>query len=296
MARSIIDVEELPGWASFEHLVDGEMAATRRRYSDARASVARGLAASDAEEDHLGGARLATLGLRVEADAAAAADVHHRTRSAAPGIELATGHVVRLRALRSTPMARGGPADVAGALVATGEAEMARLTIAPDAADRWALAVDAWMRAGDPYMGALSRTRLAEIQIADAASRSAAAEPLRDALRTADGLGALPLARSIEVLARRARLRSVLVDQRMALAQEPPGVREARRLGLSDREIEVLALVADGLPDREIGERLFITTKTVGHHVSHILDKLALDRRGEAAAVAFRIGLVGEPA
>ena len=57
-------------------------------------------------------------------------------------------------------------------------------------------------------------------------------------------------------------------------------------------EIEVLTLLAAGLPDREIAERLFITTKTTGHHVSHVLAKLGVERRGEAAAVAYRIGLV----
>ncbi len=64
--------------------------------------------------------------------------------------------------------------------------------------------------------------------------------------------------------------------------------------GLSPREREVLALIAEGRTNREIGERLFISQKTVGVHVGNILAKLAVSGRVEAAAVAIRLGLVGE--
>jgi DNA-binding NarL/FixJ family response regulator len=66
----------------------------------------------------------------------------------------------------------------------------------------------------------------------------------------------------------------------------------ARGLGLSCREIEVLELLGEGSSDRQVASRLCISPKTAGHHVSHILAKLDLSRRGEAAAVAFRIGLI----
>ena len=65
----------------------------------------------------------------------------------------------------------------------------------------------------------------------------------------------------------------------------------ALALGLSEREVDVLELLALGRTDREIAEQLFITEKTAGHHVSHILTKLRVSRRGEAAAIAHRIGL-----
>jgi len=55
----------------------------------------------------------------------------------------------------------------------------------------------------------------------------------------------------------------------------------------------VLALVAQGRTNREIGERLFISQKTVGVHVGNILAKLAVSGRVEAAAVAIRLGLTG---
>ena len=61
--------------------------------------------------------------------------------------------------------------------------------------------------------------------------------------------------------------------------------------GLSRREREVLALIAEGRTNREIGERLFISQKTVGVHVGNILAKLGVSGRVEAAAVSIRLGL-----
>jgi DNA-binding CsgD family transcriptional regulator/tetratricopeptide (TPR) repeat protein len=61
--------------------------------------------------------------------------------------------------------------------------------------------------------------------------------------------------------------------------------------GLSPREREVLSLIAQGRTNREIGERLFISQKTVGVHVGNILAKLDVSGRVEAAAVAIRLGL-----
>jgi DNA-binding CsgD family transcriptional regulator len=62
-------------------------------------------------------------------------------------------------------------------------------------------------------------------------------------------------------------------------------------LGLTAREAEVLALVAAGRTNRQIGQALFITPKTASIHVSRILAKLRVTGRGEAAAVAHRLGL-----
>ena len=69
------------------------------------------------------------------------------------------------------------------------------------------------------------------------------------------------------------------------------GKREKEAFGLSRREREVLALIAEGRTNREIGERLFISQKTVGVHVGNILAKLEVSGRVEAAAVAIRLGL-----
>ncbi|HEX7472689.1 MAG TPA: LuxR C-terminal-related transcriptional regulator [Candidatus Limnocylindrales bacterium] len=70
-----------------------------------------------------------------------------------------------------------------------------------------------------------------------------------------------------------------------------PAPRRGDPFGLSPREREVLALIAQGRTNREIGERLFISQKTVGVHVGNILSKLDVSGRVEAAAVAIRLGL-----
>ena len=74
-------------------------------------------------------------------------------------------------------------------------------------------------------------------------------------------------------------------------ATRPRPRRRTDTFGLSGREREVLALVAQGRTNREIGERLFISQKTVGVHVGNILAKLEVSGRVEAAAVAIRLGL-----
>ena len=74
-----------------------------------------------------------------------------------------------------------------------------------------------------------------------------------------------------------------------AVAQEDP-------FGLTPRERQVLALVAEGRTNREIGDSLFMAEKTASVHVSRILAKLDVRSRTEAAAVAHRLGLDGDVA
>lgn len=71
--------------------------------------------------------------------------------------------------------------------------------------------------------------------------------------------------------------------------QGPPS--QIASLGLTRREAEVLELVAAGRTNRQIGAELFITEKTASIHVSRILAKLGVAGRGQAAAVAHRLGL-----
>jgi DNA-binding response OmpR family regulator len=77
---------------------------------------------------------------------------------------------------------------------------------------------------------------------------------------------------------------TALVERRAAPA-------DARR-GLTDREHEVLGLLADGLRQEEIAARLVISKKTVGTHIEHILGKLGVRSRAEAVAAAYRHSLV----
>lgn len=76
-------------------------------------------------------------------------------------------------------------------------------------------------------------------------------------------------------------------------APEAPGL---DRLGLTDRELTVLGLVAEGQTNREIGAALFISEKTASVHVSRILAKLGVRSRVESATAAHRLGLAASSA
>jgi DNA-binding NarL/FixJ family response regulator len=76
-----------------------------------------------------------------------------------------------------------------------------------------------------------------------------------------------------------------------AIAFSPP-MRELEQEP-TNREIEVLQLISDGLVNREIGQRLFLSEETVKSHVRHLLAKLQARSRAHAVAVGFRRGLIG---
>jgi len=133
------------------------------------------------------------------------------------------------------------------------------------------------------YETARAQWRLAEA-LAEAGRRDEAAEQWRQAAQSADRLGARPLRRALDDLARRARI----------------GTAEQRGDGavlaaLTSREREVLRLIAAGRSNREIASVLFIAPKTASVHVSNILGKLGAASRTEAAAIAHREGLTSQP-
>jgi DNA-binding NarL/FixJ family response regulator len=100
----------------------------------------------------------------------------------------------------------------------------------------------------------------------------------------AQRLGARPLQQEIQRLAERARL-DLAPPSRPA--EHGSGLGEL--LGLTPREAEVLGLVARGYTNRQIAAALVISVKTASVHVSHILAKLQVQNRVEAAAVAHRL-------
>ncbi|BFO15574.1 hypothetical protein SHKM778_19620 [Streptomyces sp. KM77-8] len=154
--------------------------------------------------------------------------------------------------------------------------------------DAWSAAVEAFEPLERPFDLARVRFRLAEALLASGTGddeRARATELLRLVTAVADHLGAAPLARSATLLARRARL--ALAPAR----REPAPADPAESLGLTSRERDVLRLVTAGHTNRRIAEELFISPKTASVHVSNILAKLGVSGRGEAAAVAHRLGL-----
>ncbi|HET6939835.1 MAG TPA: LuxR C-terminal-related transcriptional regulator, partial [Nocardioides sp.] len=152
----------------------------------------------------------------------------------------------------------------------------AELSGSPDA---WAAATEAWAALDDGYLTAYCRLRQAEVLLA-AGDRDAAAELLAASVEGARAIGSAHLVARGEDLGRRSRLR--IPDERDA----------SNPYQLTPREREVLDLVADGLTDRAIGGRLFISHRTVERHVSNMLSKLGVDRRSELIATAHREGLL----
>jgi DNA-binding CsgD family transcriptional regulator len=143
----------------------------------------------------------------------------------------------------------------------------------------WQAAVTAWRADGRPYELAEALLGLAESQATD---RAAAAESLSEATAIAEGLGAVPLTQAADTLARRLGLRT-------------PGVAaEPGTELLTAREREVLRLVAEGQSNSRIAGSLYISPKTASVHVSRIIAKLEVANRVEAAAVARRLGLLGD--
>jgi DNA-binding NarL/FixJ family response regulator len=149
----------------------------------------------------------------------------------------------------------------------------------------WADAAANWDRLERPPLAAYCRWRHAEALVAAGASRAEASVPLRDAHVIAARIGAKPLAGELELLAQRARLDLAPPD-----AGSPGGEPAlAEILGLTPREADVLTLVARGYTNREIATTLVISVKTASVHVSHILRKLGVPNRLEAAATIYRL-------
>jgi ATP/maltotriose-dependent transcriptional regulator MalT len=154
--------------------------------------------------------------------------------------------------------------------------------------DTWAPLVSAFECLDRPYDLARVRHRLAGALLAEGGDdeRDRALELLRLAAAVAAHLDARPLADAVARLAQRARLTLTRAPHE-ALAPADP----AAALGLTSRERDVLRLVSAGRTNRQIAEELFISPKTASVHVSNILSKLGVSGRGEAAAVAHRLGL-----
>ena len=231
---------------------------------------------------------LAGLGLRIEADRAQVARARHDPTAEQAGIESARSVAARTLALRARACAAAYQPETTRAHQALCEAEVGRAEGRSEP-DVWHRAADAGAAEGDPYRTAYARFREAEAVLTSRGDRARAVDALTAAQATAQRLGAQPLRREIEALARRARI-ELTVPPSPATPSAPaePGLATPT---LTARELEVLRLVAVGYTNPQIGEALYISPKTASHHVSSVLTKLGVRTRFEAAGVAHRLGL-----
>jgi DNA-binding CsgD family transcriptional regulator len=89
--------------------------------------------------------------------------------------------------------------------------------------------------------------------------------------------------------------RAILADRHargLPLPRGPRPTSQANPAGLTAREIDVLRLLVDGLSNADVAQRLFLSEKTVGHHVSAVLHKLGEPTRSRAVASAIRQGIL----
>lgn len=136
----------------------------------------------------------------------------------------------------------------------------------------WAKAAEEWRELGYPYEQALA------LNDGDEGAQ-------REALSILDRLGAAPAAARLRRLMRAAGVR--------AIPRGPTSSTRANPIGLTQRQVQVLELVSEGLSNPEIADRLCISAKTAEHHVSALMTRLEATTRREAAANARRLGLLG---
>jgi DNA-binding CsgD family transcriptional regulator/tetratricopeptide (TPR) repeat protein len=278
---------------------NGPLAISRMELAAWTGDLAGGRAAADdamtvlaSTEDWATLSAVLATALRVEAEAA------ERFR-AARDTEAVKGAEHRvttlLERIREIPTDNADPA-VQTALdawmtLASAEAERARGASDPAT---WARAAELAARRPAPYQAAYARYREAEAMLAARLDRRLIAARLEEARSITEQLGALPLHDAVDALAARARVTLEVASTTEAeVAQPSPATDPLAGFGLTSREIEVLRLVAAGRTNRQIADELFISESTAGVHVSHILGKLGVAGRVEAATIAARLGLAG---
>ena len=278
--------------AAFIRLVDAELAIDEDRPDRASAAVTAGLARLADGDDTILVAPLCATGLRAAADRAERARALRRPPDIAAAEADGTALAERIDAL----WAAAEPSIVSARGYRSLCAAEARRVAGTSEAAPWVVAAEEWSILPMPYQAAYARFREAEAWLI-AGSRPDAERALGLATGLARGLGAAPLLATMDGLARRARLSVAPVDGPVppvpVVASAPTGdaADVPPDLGLSKRELEVLGLVAAGRTNGQIAQELFISPKTASVHVTHILDKLGVSSRIEAAMIAARAGI-----
>ena len=264
-----------------------ELALWERRWDDAELAAGDGLRRLPAQDAALLRVQLCAQGLRAQAELAALARARRSRDALTDRLDRARQ---LLTAAREAAIEAAPVTPTAAAWRAVAEAEHDRAQAHPNPRS-WEEAAAAWEALQRPPLVAYCRWRQAEALVAAGAPPADAAVPARAAHAVAQRLSARPLQEEVERLAQRARLD--LVPPRQP-TDHGSGLGEL--LGLTPREAEVLGLVARGYTNRQIATALVISVKTASVHVSHILAKLQVQNRVEAAAIAHRLAPAEPPA
>ncbi len=275
-ARNVFTDQEQQGWP----LVNlATLETWEGRHVEARRAVDAALDVTADLDGPIASSYALAVGCRCEADAADTA----RRNGSIDELDLALTRCASLVKQIEDLLARPGPTNgwkrEVGALAIQCGAELARAAGSPDP-EGWATTTSAWDRMRMPYHAAYTRFRNAEALMSATDDRTQISLLLTEAHAVVASLGARPLQGLIEAFARRARVDVGLTD----VASEGHG--------LTAREREVLATLSTGATNRQIASTLFISEKTASVHVSNIIRKLGVSNRGEAAAFAYREGMV----
>ena len=141
-----------------------------------------------------------------------------------------------------------------------------------EAAGQWQQAADAWTLRQCTYEAACSLAGGDDLALQ------------RQALATFETLGARPMAERVRQRLRRSGVRGLPRGPRESTRQHPAG--------LTGKEVAVLTLLASGLRNKEIAERLSRSSRTVDHHLESIFAKLGVATRSEAVSAAYRLGVM----
>ncbi len=292
--EDLVVATKQPQWIGLYGALRADLLIRRRDLAGAQAAVQQALDRLEVCTDDVKGiAWVSCVGLCVEADRAQRARDLRETGDRRDALARARLHADRLAATAQD----GGPVE--HARLVQGKAELARAR-GRGGAREWRRAATTWDEIKRPYPAAIARWREAEALIA-ADDRAGASTAAAAALQGADALGSEWLVREVRTLGERARLdlgaagAAGLAGAGSGAGNGDAGSDGAEAVedpfGLTPRERQVLALLAEGATNRQIGAALYMAEKTASVHVSRILAKLGVQGRTQAAAVAHRLHL-----
>jgi DNA-binding CsgD family transcriptional regulator/tetratricopeptide (TPR) repeat protein len=229
---------------------------------------------------------LLAVGMRAHADLAERGRAHRDDDAVRVALAAADGLASWVRRAQDAPFTQHPGVAAIPAAQATWQAERGRAAGESDP-EAWSIAAERWEALNYRHRAGYARWRQAEALLAVPLGTRAAAAAV---LSTAADLASehVPLTTAIQDLARRARI-DLSAPIQPVPRDEPAATRP---FGLTDRELDVLRLLGQGKTNPEIAAALFISPRTAGVHVTHILRKLDAATRVQAATIAERAGLL----